>query len=852
MKADGRGERIQRLFLDAARLPADDREPWLRSQCLGDDQLFDDVRSLLHYDNPAHDPLESGLAFATDLLSPLLRDKQELPTVPGYRIVREIGTGGQAIVYEAIQESTTQRVALKMLRWGQIASTHERERLRREVLILARLSHPGIVAIIDSGETDSGVFFIATQFVDGPRLDQLYDASTDERRSDEASASGKQGDVLRLFVKICAAVDAAHRAGVVHRDLKPANILIDREGDPRILDFGLAKPGLCESLDTPGGIALTRSGQFMGSLPWASPEQAEGQSVDVRSDVYSLGVILYQLVSGGRFPYDVSGSLREVITKIMHADPTPLDRLTHDTRQIRTAPSAKLVDAKLNVIVLKALAKSPDNRYQSAAELAGAINHFLSGVRGDSSELEVQPIGAQRQPRKLSRWIILGVLLAGLGTLIGFAVSGRVLSSGSRRSMDNELSKEPTPAVWRPIEVVDVDRRLFESLEEFAFPAINGETFAIRGTVRREAGKSATVTLRSTEGRKVALEIRNEGELRLFGPEVFDATANVAEDLTDFVFAVLPNRCVISVGGQWLMQLHFKTAGRWYPTIEPHRSAELQKLEYLLPAEDAFPSLPWLPDEEHGALDFLISVGGSASSVPDDGSKDCFRVEKMTALTHESTQKKDAELISRCRKVTLLRLTGLSDDAIPHLARLPMLEQLSIWNSTLSAGSIEQLNLEKLVGLDLWQTLIVNADFSPLANAERLEYLGIPRIELTDENLKQLAEIKSLKMLYVNGRFATSDGIQLLANLSHLEELEVSKARLSGQITESFSKLQQVTWLNLRDSNLRDADIEDLSQLRHLRVLDLEGSNLSQGGLQKLAELLPNCQINPTPEPKSD
>ena len=163
MKSTERSDRIRQLFLAAGKIAKPEQERWLREHCAGDAELIAEVQSLLDYDNLPVDPLESGMVLPCDGFSNAPKPVPIRPTVPGYRIVRELGSGGQAIVFEAIQESTTQRVALKLLRWGQLASSHERERLRREVVILAQLSHPGIVSIIDCGETEDGVFFIATQ-----------------------------------------------------------------------------------------------------------------------------------------------------------------------------------------------------------------------------------------------------------------------------------------------------------------------------------------------------------------------------------------------------------------------------------------------------------------------------------------------------------------------------------------------------------------------------------------------------------------------------------------------------------------------------------------------------------------
>ena len=199
-----------------------------------------------------------------------------------------------------------------------IVFTRDRARFEREVDILAQLNHPNIVSIIDSGVAgEGGSFFYVMDYVAGDSLDTYM--SREDRTLDVT---------LRLFARICDAVNAAHLKGIIHRDLKPSNIRVDQTGEPHILDFGLAKvaaQGEVSGEDPSGKVQMmTMTGQFVGSLPWASPEQAEGrpEKIDVRTDVYSLGVILYQMLTGGKFPYEVIGTMRDVLDNILRAAPS--------------------------------------------------------------------------------------------------------------------------------------------------------------------------------------------------------------------------------------------------------------------------------------------------------------------------------------------------------------------------------------------------------------------------------------------------------------------------------------------------------------------------------------------------
>jgi eukaryotic-like serine/threonine-protein kinase len=313
------------------------------------------------------------------------------PDVPGYELVREIHRGGQGVVYEAVQLSTRRRVAIKFLREGFLSDDRERARFEREVDVLSQLSHPNIVVIQDTGVAE-GVHYHVMDYIDGLPLDVFLADNTLDIHA-----------TLDLFRKICDAVSAAHLRGVIHRDLKPANILIDDGGEPHILDFGLARL-VTDTADEKTPV-MTITGQFVGSLPWASPEQAEGlpDKIDVRTDVYSLGVILYQMLTG-RFPYEVVGAMRDVLENILHKAPA------------RPSTVRRGINNEIETIVLKCLSKERERRYQSAGEVARDIGHYLNG----------EPIEAKRD----SGWYVLRKTLARHRAVAGVVLLVLVLLTG--------------------------------------------------------------------------------------------------------------------------------------------------------------------------------------------------------------------------------------------------------------------------------------------------------------------------------------------------------------------------------------------------------------------------------------
>jgi len=283
--------------------------------------------------------------------------------LPGYRILREIARGGQGTVLEGVQLETRRRVAIKVIDPAS-GSPNALRRIEREAAIAAALRHPSIVTIYDSSPLPDGRHALAMEYVEGPRLDEWARAVDSGAGDDPARAREAVRAKVRAMVQVCDAVEHAHLHGVIHRDLKPANVIIGEGGLPRVVDFGIARR-------LAKGDSITRPGAFAGTLAYASPEQVSGghEGVDIRSDVYSLGVMLYEVLTGRR-PYETDGSLTGAIANITNRSPEVLGDLS---------PGRVPAGTELESIVAKALAKSRESRYQTAGLLKDDLQNWLAG-----------------------------------------------------------------------------------------------------------------------------------------------------------------------------------------------------------------------------------------------------------------------------------------------------------------------------------------------------------------------------------------------------------------------------------------------------------------------------------------
>jgi len=351
-------DQIQRIFLMVVDLAPAERNAALGEMCRGEPGLRAEVESLLRTDLTNEAALGTAFASAirTEAASLLDPSRIEGKRLGAYRLIREIGRGGMGWVYLAqrADEQYESDVAIKVVRPG-LDTEFILRRFRRERQILARLHHPNIARLFDGG-TEKETPYLVMEYVQGSRITKY----AEDRR---LSVEGR----LRLFLPVCSAVDYAHRAFIVHRDLKPGNILVDTTGTPKLLDFGLSKLLHSEPQDAADPLE-----PVMATPDYASPEQIMGGPVTVASDVYSLGAVLYELVSGVR-PHRIESSEPQALERAICVEPT----LAPSAAVRHRPPLARRLAGDLDSIILHAMQKEPERRYCSAAHLADDLRRHL-------------------------------------------------------------------------------------------------------------------------------------------------------------------------------------------------------------------------------------------------------------------------------------------------------------------------------------------------------------------------------------------------------------------------------------------------------------------------------------------
>ncbi|MBX3396691.1 MAG: protein kinase [Phycisphaerae bacterium] len=443
--------KAEALFQAACALKPGERSRFVRRESGGDEKLRSCVMRLLEHDEAPVAAFQTAVGAAVRAATEVLLRPSSQPVpiqIGAYRILRQIGEGGFGVVYLAEQENPRRTVALKVVRWF-MASADALARFEHESHVLGRLQHPGIAQIFEAGVAEvtfpsgegppfpSRMPYYTMEYIQGRNVLQFAVSPGDGH--DPLSVTQR----LELIARVCDALQHAHQNGIIHRDIKPDNILVVRttpesgsrfvsgtrvfDAQPKLLDFGVAA---AIEADEPGAARRTHVGQVVGTPAYMSPEQIRGEShsVDTRSDVYAVGVLIYQLLTG-RLPYEFgSAGMAEIARIIAEEPPAP----------IRSSASARTgrIPQDVEAIVCKALSKDKDRRYQSASELAQDIRRFLND----------EPVEAKRDSalyllrKNVRRYRgVLAAVAAFVVLLTGFAVWASAQARTNRRLADESI-----------------------------------------------------------------------------------------------------------------------------------------------------------------------------------------------------------------------------------------------------------------------------------------------------------------------------------------------------------------------------------------------------------------------------
>jgi serine/threonine protein kinase len=382
--------RLKQILAEVAKLPEGEREGYLDRVCKDDPELREEVESVLAHGSERHEILKTGGAIPPEPDEPTEVIDMTGRTLSHFRIEEKIAAGGMGVLYRAIDLKLRRQVAIKVLRPDLLSHPDIRERFIREARAASALNHPGIVTVYEI-DTDSDIDFIAMEYVKGRTLDELISPEGLPIES-----------VTEYALQMAEALRVAHEEGIVHRDLKPANVMITEGGNAKILDFGIAKrlyPSEGKDTGTPIETQITQAGGVIGTLRYLSPEQACGGEVDRRTDIWSLGVTLFEMVTG-QLPFSGDNN-QEVIRSILNDAQVSLTKLRSDVPEV------------IDSIIDRCLEKEKSERYPSAEELVSDLRQLKRTIATTTTVFK--PAGAKKARGHLVSqwpWVVASAMIA--------------------------------------------------------------------------------------------------------------------------------------------------------------------------------------------------------------------------------------------------------------------------------------------------------------------------------------------------------------------------------------------------------------------------------------------------------
>ncbi|MBW3540817.1 MAG: protein kinase [Planctomycetes bacterium] len=767
-----------------------------------------------------------------------------------YEILEALGQGAMGAVYKARDSQLDRIVALKVPKFAGDGDGLL-ERFYREARAAAALRHPGICPVHDVGAID-GTHYISMGYIDGRRLSEFIQP---QRPLPERQAAA----VVR---KIALALDEAHRHGVIHRDLKPDNIMLDGRGQPVVMDFGLARRS------TGSDVRATQTGQMLGTPAYMSREQVDGDvdRVGPSSDMYSLGVILYELTTG-RLPFE--GSIASVLAQIVMGQPQ--------------SPSAHRpeLDRRLESICLKMMARDAAARYGSMTAVAEALTAYLKSTSADvaqelSRDLKAYGRGGRIRRRSAAGAIdVAGRILHPKGLAI--AAAGLIVLFGLVWGVTTIYVRSETETIR--IEIDDPSARVFVDNDEARIEGV-GDTVRLTRGVHKLAVKRGDVVVKTDEFTVV------KGENPVLRIALLESANSTTGTGRDDAKPVLPESIPAATTQQEPTQERSTSAttarARPIPPVSSPPPVLARPGAAQRPFAAATPerraTLEWLIKKKGSGQDEItlrVHAANAAGRQPrflrtkEDIPTGDFDLTTLGAHYMRFTDKEVARLLA-FPELESLGIVGddLTDAAAEALVRLKNLKQLYVLAPRFTdAGVTTVTALEGLESLTIGRASISDAAAAAVVEMRSLKKVGFPMTPVTDEALRHLATLPELESVNLNGTSVNGTGFTAFADHPGLKDLSLGDARITDAGLESIGRIRGLRYLYLwgnavTDDGVRhltglkelqhlvlgktaitDRAADDLRALTSLRMLALTETAVSDAVASQLKEALPECSI---------
>jgi hypothetical protein len=775
----------------------------------------------------------------------------ELGWLGPYRVLKVLGTGGMGIVFQAEDPRLKRPIALKVMKPFLAADPAARRRFLHEAQAAAAIDHDHVLHIYQVGE-DGEVPFLAMQYLNGENLE--------ERLQREQKLPMTL--VLRIGREIAEGLEAAHERGLIHRDIKPSNIWLEVDHDRvNILDFGLARAVEGSNPQVQSGIVarspelsaeqgiepLTYPGMVLGTPPYMAPEQAQGEVVDFRCDLFSLGCVLYRLCTGENA---FKGTNRQaVLAALATVDPSPPHDKNHE------------VPPALSDLVMHLLAKQPADRPPQAravVETIKAIEHKQAKAR----ELQIRPFGVRR------RWLaVAAAVLFGLLGLVGYFFGSTIIRITTNKGELVVHVNDPTVQIAVKQNGVVVQDRTTQ--REFVLKAGEGEL-----EVYEQASglRLTTRQFKLTRGGKTYVSVTQEvararaGRDRDEKPPTAPVNAVDSERrAAEWGMAIRAEVTIISGGIRQTIKPReteiptgkLKVVRIWRFEDSKHiTDVDLANVEGLTSLEGLCLPNAGISDAGMGYLRKLTNLqtlllGGA--QVSDSGIANLKGLAKLEQLSLSGAKLSDAGLVHLKTMTNLRNLdlsdTQIGDEGLIHLRSLPSLWYLELNGTRVGDAGLAHLKtLTRLGGLHLNHTRVGDAGLAHLRTLTSLYTLELKGTLVTDAGLEHLQAL-NLQYLDLSDTRVGDTGMAYIQTQTSLGSLKLSATQVSDTgLARLVKTLTNLAVLELDDSQVSDAGLERLHGLTKLRRLNLTGTKVTADGVATLLKVLPNCRVTFGPE----